>query len=270
MKARFHYYSHRGRRKHPTLLVHHLGTHLVLPIALVVIAGFLATGAVLAPQEYVATFGMLMRALGASALRLLAAYLLALVLGVLLALLAERSKHVENFLLPVYDVLESLPILAFFPVIILFFLHQHWLEGAALFMLFFSMLWNIAFNAIGGFHAIPEDVKAVGKVFGLSAWDRFFRITLPALFPVLVTGSILALAQGWNILIAAEALHAYAPQSMAANDLFGIGSVLVNASSTGNTQLLLAGLAVLVVVIAAVNLLAWQPLLAHAERYKFE
>lgn len=266
--ARIHYYSHRGRRKHPTTVAHRLLTGIVLPLALVAAAAFIATGVFF--PESLAHAGRLFGALGASLLRLLVAYLLSLLIGVPLGILAEKSRRLESFLLPVYDVLESIPVLAFFPVIILFFVRAGFLEGAALFMLFFTMIWSIAFNTIGGLKVIPADVIAAGKVFGLSKLERFFTITLPALFPPLVTGSILALAAGWNIVIVAEALHAYAPQSANAHDLFGIGSVLVDAAAQGDTSALIAAMALLVAVIAAINLFVWQPMLARAERYKFE
>ena len=113
-------------------------------------------------------------------------------------------------------------------------------------------------------------MKSVGFVFGFSRWDRFTKITLPALFPSIVTGSILALAAGWNIAIVAEALHVYAPNAAQAHDLFGIGSTLVSAASGGDNSELLMAIAVLVIVIAGINLALWQPLLARAERYKFE
>jgi ABC-type anion transport system duplicated permease subunit len=163
-----------------------------------------------------------------------------------------------------------LPVLAFFPIVILFFVKSDWLEGAALFIIFFSMIWNIAFSTIGGYKQIPEDVRSVGRVFGLSPWHRLTQVTLPALFPPLVTGSILSLADGWNVLIVAEALHAYAPATAHAGDLFGIGSILVAASAEGNNALLLSAMALLVIAIAAINIIAWQPLLARAERFKFE
>lgn len=271
MKAhKLHYYTHRGRRKHPTSILRQLTTGIALPLFLVVIATFLTTGAIFIPYSYKVQFGILLSALGLSLLRLFVAYALSLVIGIPLGLLAERSRKIESVLLPIYDVLESIPVLAFFPVIILFFVRSNFLEGAAIFMLFFSMIWNIIFNTIGGLKVIPQDVKAVGFVFGFSAWDRFRKITLPALFPPLVTGSILALAAGWNIVIVAEALHAYAPSAAHAHDLFGIGSILVAAASSGDNGALLAAMALLVTAIAIINLFAWQPLLARAERYKFE
>ena len=269
-RTRLRYYSHRGRRAHPTTFLHRLGTGLLLPIILIFIASFLATGAILLPISFKLQFGTLLGALGLSLIRLLIAFVLSILVSIPLGLLAERSRHIESFLLPVYDVLESIPVLAFFPVIILFFVRSNFLEGAAIFILFFTMIWNIVFSVIGGLKVIPADVKAVGHVFGLSAWDRFTKITLPALFPPIVTGSILALAAGWNILIVAEALHAYAPATSNAHDLFGIGSILVNAASSGNNSELLAAISVLIIVIALINLFVWQPLLAHAERYKFE
>jgi NitT/TauT family transport system permease protein len=269
-KGRIHYYSHRGRRGHPSSLVHRLGTGLLLPIFLVALGAFGATGAFFIAPSYAFATGTLLGALGASILRLLFAYVLALVIGIPLGLLAERNPRLESFLLPIYDVMESIPIIAFFPVIILFFVRSNSLEGAALFMLLFTMVWSIIFSTIGGLKVIPKDVRAAGKVFGLNSFERLRSILLPAIFPSLITGSILALAAGWNVVIVAEALHAYAPQSVNAHDLFGIGSVLVSAATSGDTTSLLTAMGVLVVAIAIINLLVWQPLLARAERYKFE
>lgn len=269
-KHQIHYYSHRGRRKHPTTLLGRLTTGVFLPFILVLVAIFMTTGAVFVPMLYKIQFGMLLGALGASIARILIAYALSLVIGIPLALLVEENRKLESVLLPVYDVLESIPVLAFFPIIILLFVRANLLEGAALFMLFFTMIWNIVFNVIGGLRVIPKDVIAVGHVFGLSKWQQFTQITLPALFPSIVTGSILAIASGWNIVIVAEALRAYAPRSAQAHDLFGIGSVLVAAASRGDNAGLLGAMALLVAVITCVNLFLWQPMLARAERYKFE
>jgi NitT/TauT family transport system permease protein len=264
------YYSHRGRRPHSITLMRHFSTGLILPLVLVMFAVFFATGITFLPYSYTVSIETLLGAFGTSLARLLTAYVFALIVGIPLALLAERDRHIESVLLPIYDVLESIPVLAFFPVIILFFVRSGFLEGAAIFMLFFTMIWSIVFNAIGGLKVIPKDIKAVGHVFGFSTWDRFTKITMPALFPPIVTGSILSLAAGWNVIIVAEALHAYAPQTAHAHDLYGIGSILVNAASTGNNVVLLSAMTVLIVMIALVNLFIWQPLLARAERYKFE
>lgn len=264
------YISHQGRRTHPTTLLDRIGSGIVLPLAIVFAASFVATGIVFVPTDYALQGGELFLALGASALRLFGAFLLALVFGTIFGLIAEANPRIESLLLPVYDVLESLPVLAFFPVIILFFLRSDLLEGAAIFIIFYTMLWTISFSVIGGMKVIPADVIAAGKVFGLTKWERFWQITLPALFPPLLTGSILAVADGWNLVIVAETLSAYSPQNVAAHDLFGIGSILVGASATNNGEALLVAMAFLVVFIVCVNLFLWQPLLARAQKYKFE
>ncbi len=261
----------RARRRFvPAPLLRRIGNGLILPLAIVFAASFVATGIVFVPTDYALQVEELLLALGSSVLRLGSAFLLALLVGIPLGLLAEANSRVEGYLLPIYDVFESLPILAFFPVIILFFIRSDFLEGAAVFIIFYSMVWTIAFSVIGGMKTIPTNVLAAGKVFGLTPWQRFRQIILPALFPSILTASILAVADGWNIVIVAETLHAYAPQDVSAHDLFGIGSILVSASSTGNGNLLLLAMAFLVAFIACVNVFAWQPLLERAKRYKFE
>lgn len=267
---RMRYYSHQNHRIHTTTLMRRIASGLILPLVIVCTASFIATGIIFIPTSYALQGGELFVALGASAFRLFAAFLLALVCGIPLGLLAVANPRIESMLLPFYDVLESLPILAFFPVIILFFIRSDFLEGAALFILFYSMLWTITFSVIGGMKTIPQDVIAAGKVFGLSWSHRLQHIVLPALFPSLLTGSILAIADGWNIVIVAETLRAYAPHDVNAHDLFGIGSILVSASANSNTELLLTAMAFLVAFIACVNVFLWQPLLARSQRYKFE
>lgn len=264
------YWTHRGRHAHPTSVPLRLGSALALPLGIVVVAGFLATGAVAISSPYSMQAATLLSALGASLVRIGVAFALSLLVGIPLGLLAVRNRTIESILLPVFDVLESMPVLAFFPVIIILFLRADFLEGAAVFIIFFSMVWNIAFSIVGGVKQMPADVKALGRVFELSAWQRFRQIILPASLPALLTGSILSFADGWNIVIVAEALHAYAPQASNAHDLFGIGSILVTASTTGDTSLLTSAMLLLVIAIAVINVAIWQPLLAYAERYKFE
>jgi NitT/TauT family transport system permease protein len=173
-------------------------------------------------------------------------------------------------LIPVYDVLESVPVLVFFPVIILFFIHYSLLNTAAVFILILTMVWSIAFAAIGGLHVIPEDVLFVPKIFGLTKFQSFRKVILPALFPSLITGSLLAWAAGWNILIVAEVLHTYVPSGQNVGDVFGIGSVLVQASSSGNQSLFLWSIVVIVLAITLINIFVWQRLLKYAERFKFD
>lgn len=202
--------------------------------------------------------------------RLTVAYILAVICAVPLALLATKSKTLEAVLLPIFDVLESVPILAVFPVILILFIRVDFLNGAAIFILFLNMLWNIVFALIGGLKVIPKDIGYAAQVFGVHGFAYVRRVILPAVFPPLVTGSILAVADGWNIIIVAEALHAYIPHGTAAQDLFGIGTILVSAAANAQNDIFLAAIVVMVSLIALLNFFVWQKLLHFAQRFRFE
>jgi NitT/TauT family transport system permease protein len=123
---------------------------------------------------------------------------------------------------------------------------------------------------VGGLKAIPADIKLAAQAFGLKGFAYIRRVLLPASTPHIVTGSILAWGQGWNIIIVAEVLHTYLPNGTASQDLFGIGSVLVHASTAQQTGVFVGAVLVMTVAIALLNLFVWQRLLHYAERFKFE
>jgi len=203
-------------------------------------------------------------------MRLAIAYVLAVAVAIPLSLAVTYNSTIEAILLPVFDVLESVPILALFPVIIVVFIQYNFLNGAAIFILFLTMLWNIVFTLVGGLKMIPQDIIYAARVFGLSGFAFVRRVILPAIIPQLVTGSILAVAQGWNIIIVAEVLHTYIPHGTSAQDLFGVGSILVSAAASAQNQVFLAAVVVMIVLIGLLNFFVWQKLLHYAQRFKFE
>jgi len=144
------------------------------------------------------------------------------------------------------------------------------LDGAAITILFLNMVWNIVFALVGGLQIIPRDVKDAAHIFGLHGASFVRRLSLPAIVPQFITGSILAVASGWNIIIVAEALHAYIPGGTSAQDLFGIGSILVSASAQGQTSLYLLAFSIMIIVIALFNFFVWQRLLHFSQRFRFD
>ncbi len=268
MRNRSH--GHRLHVSYAKSLPERLYTHVVVPaaalaITIILIQAFGTTLLAQAPAPRV-----VFAALGATFTRLFVSYVFAMALAIPLALFVTRSDLAERVFLPLFDIMQSLPVLAFFPVIIIFFVHYGLYNGAAVFVLVITMLWSIVFSLVGGLRAIPRDVCDAGKVFGLRGFRFVRRILLPAAVPYLVTGSLLAFAGGWNIIIVAEVLHTYLPGSGPSADLFGIGSMLVNASAAGAEQTFLFAIVVLVAAIALLNLFVWQNLLTYAERFKFE
>jgi len=222
------------------------------------------------PSGTVVSLSTIMVAALYTCMRLAVAYALAVVVAIPLALLVTYNSTIEAFLLPVFDIFESIPILALFPVIIIIFIQFNFLNGAAIFILFLSMLWNIVFTLVGGLKIIPKDIIDAAHVFGLRGYALVRQVILPALVPQLVTGSILAVAQGWNLIIVAEVLHTYIPHGTSAQDLFGVGSILVSAAANAQNEVFLACVVVMVILIALLNFFVWQKLLHFAQRFRFE
>jgi NitT/TauT family transport system permease protein len=202
--------------------------------------------------------------------RLSVAFILALIIAIPLALIADVNVSAEKILLPMFDIIQSVPVLAFFPIIIAVFVKYSLFDWAAIFILFLGMLWNLVFSLIGGLRVIPNDIKSAARVFNIRGFSYFRKILLPASVPYLTTGSILAWAQGWNIIIVAEVLHTYLPGGVPSQDLFGIGSMLVNAAATSQQALFISAIVIMVIGIGLINFFVWQRLLHYAERFKFE
>jgi NitT/TauT family transport system permease protein len=270
-RRHIHHYARHFGFSYPTSLWQRVYSALV-PLAVVgalfAVLGLFSVFPVI--QAPAVSFGSLGAALFATFLRLLVAYALALVVSVPLAIAVNRSPIAERLLLPLFDIVQSVPVLAFFPIVIVFFIRFGFIDGAAVFIIFLSMLWNIVFSLVGGLKVVPGDIKAAAHVFGVTGTAYARKVLLPATIPYLVTGSLLAWAQGWNIIIVAEVLHTYIPGGTAGQDLFGIGSTLVGAAATGQNGVFVAAIVLMVGVIALLNFFVWQKLLRYAERFKFE
>ena len=272
MKSKhIHHDVHRAHLSYPVSLVQRLysiflGPLLVVGLMLVAVRFFAITPGL---HEIISVHDLLLAA-ALTIGRIGLAYALAVIVAIPLALLVTKNSFTEKIFLPSFDILQSVPILAFFPILILIFIRFGFLNGAAIFILFLSMLWNIVFTLVGGLKIIPVDITYAARVFGLKGFAYFDKMILPAIIPQLVTGSILAVAQGWNIIIVAEVLHVYIPGGTSADDLFGLGSLLVRASANGQTQLFMVAVAVMVFIIALVNFFVWQKLLKYAQRFRFE
>ena len=249
--SRHVHHSHRHMSvSYPVSLIQRFYTILFIPL-LTVLAAYLVAHylSVRLPNDTI-SFNQLVLATWYTVERLGIAYVLAVVVSLPLAILATTSPLLESLFLPMFDILQSIPFLAFFPVVILVFISFNDLNGAAIFILFLSMLWNIVFTLIGGINVIPKDINAASQVFGIRGWRYYFEVLFPSLVPQLIIGSILAIAQGWNLIIVAEVLHTYIPHGTSAQDLFGLGSVLVTAAANGQTNVFILAVVTMTLVIA--------------------
>jgi NitT/TauT family transport system permease protein len=270
MKLR-HHYSHHGHQKKKISLLAKINLHLIIPLFLIIISG-IVIGFTPHALAYVSSipWSYLLKGLGVTFIRLVISYLLALIIGIPLAIWTQVNQRVEQVLLPIFDTLESVPVLVFFPVIIIGFINIGLINSAAIFIIFLSMIWTIVFSVIGGLKSIPQDIYSVAHVFKITGLKKLFQIIIPSIIPTAVTGSILAWAAGWNMIIVAEVLQTYIPTTLSVKNLFGIGSILVDASANSHKTLFLAAVAIIVATIMILNLFVWQKLLRYSERFKFE
>lgn len=265
-------HSHRHMSiSYPVSMHQRLYSAILIPLVVLAFGVFVvkkfASG--FSPQQTV-TIGYFAAALLLTFTRLLISYALALIISIPLALLISHSPKAERVLFPLFDIIQSIPVLAFFPVVILFFVHYNFYNGAAIFILLITMMWSLVFSVVGGLKIIPQDIKSAAQIFHVTKWAYIKKVLLPSVFPYLVTGSLLAWAGGWNIVIVAEVLHTYIPGGTVSQDLFGIGSVLVSSAASGNQHVFLSALGAMIVVIGLLNFFVWQKLLKYAERFKFE
>lgn len=266
-----HYHNH-FRFSYPTSLRRHFFS-LLLVLFFTVIA-FLLIGKAFLPQpdtrlEEISPL-LILDASSNTLLRLAIAYILSLMFSIPAALAITHSENLEKILLPIVDIIQSIPVLAFFPVIVLAFVKFNLLDGAAIFILFISMTWSILFSMVGGIKTIPEDIHEAAKVFGAKGIKKTLYVILPSIFPSIITGSFLAWGAGWNISIVAEALHSFIPNGSRSQDLLGLGSLLVNAFYDSKNSVFLVSLTTMILIITFLNFFVWQKLLHLAERYKFD
>jgi NitT/TauT family transport system permease protein len=199
------------------------------------------------------------------------AYLLAVGLALVTGHLAARSPLARRLILPTLDVLQSVPILGFFPLAVGFFIgifHGSALgvEAAAVFLIFTSMFWNLAFGVYESLITVPEELALAASQFGLRGALRWTRLILPAVVPSLLYNSLVSWANGWYFLIASEII-AVGP---ARYTLPGLGSYLGQAVTVGRHDQTLLALGVLVATTCAMHVLLWGPLQIWSERFHFE
>lgn len=266
------HYHHHFHFSYTTSLKRHfistIGVLVFLIILIIIVYHSLAPSRPI-PLDHI-SFGEILFASVFTLYRLSIAYFFSIIVSIPLALLITSSPSLEKYLLPIVDILQSVPVLAFFPLIVLGFVNIGLFEGAAIFILFLGMMWNLVFSMIGGLKTIPADIKSTAIVFQATGFKKLVYITLPSILPYIITGSLLAWGQGWNIIIVAEVLHTYIPNGTTNMDLFGLGSVLVNATYLGRTGVFISALVAMVILIGIINFFIWQKLIHLTERYKFD
>jgi len=195
-------------------------------------------------------------ATGASMLRLMAAYAIALAWTVPCAIAATEHQRFARRLTPFAEIVGSLPATALFPLIVLFVIRMTGgMNLAAILLILTGMQWYLLFNLLAGASQIPADLKEAVHSFGLRRPETWRKLTMPSLVPSLVTGSITAWGGGWNALILSE----YFVYRGRTYRVFGLGALLDEATYQSNSGvMILLTLLSMVLVVVVLNRLLWR------------
>ncbi len=206
-----------------------------------------------------------------SILRQLAAFAISVVFSIVYGYIASHYKKAEAIMIPLLDVMQSIPLLSFLPIFVISLItifpnERLGLELACILLIFTSQVWNMAFSVYGSMKAIPKEYNEVANIFNFNKFLRFFYVELPASMIGFVWNSMMSVAGGWFFLMASEMFV------LGGKDfrLPGIGSYLQLAAIEGNTQAILMGLGTIIIIIVLIDQLIWRPLIAWAQKFKTE
>jgi NitT/TauT family transport system permease protein len=206
-----------------------------------------------------------------SLVRILVAYLLSLLFALAYGYAAAKSKRAELVLIPLLDILQSIPVLSFLPgvmlaMVALFPSRQLGVELGSIILIFTGQVWNIAFSFYSSLKTVPRDLREAAIIYRFSRWQRFVELDLPFSTIGLVWNSMMSVAGGWFFLMACE-MFVLGDKDFR---LPGLGSYLQTAAGNGNTRAILWGLATMIAVIVLMDQLIWRPVIAWADKFKFE
>jgi NitT/TauT family transport system permease protein len=204
-----------------------------------------------------------------SILRLLVAYLISLAWTVPCAIAAGENQRFARRLTPIAQIVGSIPATALFPLIVLFVIHiTGGMNLASILLILTGMQWYLLFNLLAGVSQIPSDLKEAVRSFGLGRVATWRKLTIPAMIPSLLTGSITAWGGGWNALILSE-YFVYRGQTY---KVFGLGALLDDATYQGGSSvMILLSLLSMALVVILLNRLVWRRLYDLAtERYRMD
>jgi NitT/TauT family transport system permease protein len=204
-------------------------------------------------------------------LRMFAAILASLLFTFVVATLAAKSRKAELVIIPALDILQSVPVLGFLTFTVAFFMRvfpgsELGAECAAIFAIFTSQAWNMCFSFYQSLRTIPADLDEVSRHFRQSGWLRFWRLEVPFAAPGLIWNTMMSMSGGWFFVVASEAITV----GDTTVKLPGIGSWLALAIERQDVRAVVLAVAAMGVVILAYDQLVFRPIVAWADKFRFE
>jgi NitT/TauT family transport system permease protein len=204
-------------------------------------------------------------------LRMFIAMGASVVFSCVFAALTTKYRIAEKVMVPMLDILQSIPILGFLSITVTAFIalfpgNLLGVECAAIFAIFTSQAWNMAFSAYQGFRTVPAELSEAAQVFQLSGWQRFWRLELPFAMPGLLWNMMMSMSGGWFFVVASEAI-------MVSNQtikLPGMGSYIALAIEQSDLGAIGWAIFAMLIAVLLYDQLFFRPLLAWADKFRFE
>ncbi len=204
-------------------------------------------------------------------LRMLIALWISLAFTFTYATWAAKSARAGSLLIALLDILQSVPILGFISVASLFLLslapgRVFGAELIAVFAIFTSQAWNMAFSFYQSLRTVPQELTEAGRLFGLNGWARFWRIEVPFAMPALVWNMMMSMSGGWFFVVAAEAISV-GHTNVA---LPGIGSYIAEAIAQRDLSAIAWAIGAMAIVILIYDQLLFRPLVSWADAFRID
>lgn len=204
-----------------------------------------------------------------STLRMFIAIFWSLIFSFIIATVAAKNKKAESIIIPILDILQSIPVLGFLTFTLTVFMgffpqQQLGLELAAIFVIFTSQAWNMTFALYYSLKTVPEDLQNIADHFSLSGWQKFWRLEIPFAMPALIWNTVMSMSGGWFFIVASEAVSVGNLKIA----LPGIGSWLALAINQKNTVAIGGAIFTMAIIILLCDQLLFRPIIVWAHTFK--
>src|SRR6516165_4621441 len=202
-------------------------------------------------------------------LRMGAALVASLVFSLAYAAIAAKSRRAEKIMIPVLDILQSVPILGFLSITVTGFIALFpgrllGVECAAIFAIFTSQAWNMTFSVYQSLRTVPMELIEAARMYHLSPWRRFWRLEVPHAIPSLVWNMMMSVSGGWFFVVASEAITVSGQSIL----LPGVGSYIATAIAQRSLAAIGWAVLVMLVVILLYDQLLFRPLIAWSRKFQ--
>jgi NitT/TauT family transport system permease protein len=211
-----------------------------------------------------------------SLLRMFAALALSTVFTFVYGTAAARLKRAEKVLIPILDILQSIPILVFLPIALTFFITLFpnsllGLELASIFVIFTSQAWNMTFSFYHSLVSQPAELDEAARMYRLTKWQRFWKLDVPSSMIGLVWNMMMSMGGGWFFLTASESVTVFVKGGHGVlESLPGMGSYMAAAVARGSYADVTIAIVVMVILVVGTNFFVFRPLVAWAEKFRME